>query len=204
MGKITEISVQKNNKNRCNIFIDGDFFIGVPTILVYSNSLKVGQEIDKNVLLELSEQKDRVESFDKALNYISKNLKTKKQLKEYLVKKGYSENTVRYCIDKLKEYNLIDDENYARRYIESCKSSQGKNLLSYKLMMKGLKKQDIEKVYEELEIDSKECAKQLAEKRLKNKEITKELLSKTYKYLIGKGFSYEDANYAISAFREEF
>ena len=78
MGKITEISVQKNNKNRCNIFIDGDFFIGVPTILVYSNSLTVGQEIDKNVLLELSEQKDRVESFDKALNYISKNLKTKK------------------------------------------------------------------------------------------------------------------------------
>ena len=203
MSKITNLSIQKNNKNRCNIFIDGDFFIGVPIEIVYSYSLKVGQQIEKDKLKEIAIEKDKLEIVEKAVSYISKYLKTKKQLKEYLLKKGYSNEVVFYCIDKLKEYGLIDDEKYAKRYIESSAKTKGKNLLNYKLMMKGVKKQDIESAYSSLDIDSKENAKVLAEKRLKNKEITKEIISKTYRYLISKGFTYEDANYAISSFKEE-
>ena len=43
----------------------------------------------------------------------------------------------------------------------------------------------------------------LAQKRLKDKIITKELLAKTYRYLIGRGFSYEEASYAISDYKVE-
>ena len=64
-------------------------------------------------------------------------------------------------------------------------------------MMKGLSKDMIDKIYQECQIDSKQNALYLARKKVKNKEITKELLSKTYKYIISKGFSYEDANYVI-------
>ena len=107
-----------------------------------------------------------------------------------------NEYVSRYC-DK------IDDKEYSKRYIDSVKKRQGQRLTEYKLMMKGVKKEDIESAYFESEVDGNESAKLVAEKYLKNKENTKENLAKTYRYLIGKGFSYEQATYAISQFREE-
>jgi SOS response regulatory protein OraA/RecX len=69
--------------------------------------------------------------------------------------------------------------------------------------MKGVKKEEINSAYENLEVDSKENAKIIAQKHLKNKELSKENLAKTYRYLIGKGFSYEEASFAIEQMKGE-
>lgn len=202
MSKITAITVQEKNKKRCNIYIDGDFFIGLNAEIVYENNLKVGNEIDKDRLKEITIEKDKSDALSKAINYLSKSMKTKKQIKTYLLGKGYSEEVVYYCIDKLKEYNYINDTEYAEKYILAKSKNEGKNLIQFKLMQKGVKKEDILNAFDDVEIDSKENARQLAEKRLKNKEITDELIVKTYRYIISKGFSYEDASYAIKPFKE--
>ena len=70
-------------------------------------------------------------------------------------------------------------------------------------MMKGVKKQDIEEAYSDLDIDENENAKVIAEKYLKNKEINKETLAKAYRYLIGRGFSYDQASFALSNYKED-
>lgn len=203
MSKITSITIQEKNKNRCNIFIDGDFFMAVPLELVYKYSLRTELEIDKKTLSELAKEKDMTEALSKSITYVSKTLKTKKQVKTYLFGKGYSTEVVNYCISKLEEYRYIDDKEYAKRFIESTSSSQGKNLSQYKLMMKGVKKQDIENAFDNVQIDHNENALQLAIKRLKNKEITKDILAKTYRYLISKGFTYDQVSYAIDYFKEQ-
>lgn len=204
MSKITSLTIQEKNKNRCNIYIDGDFFMALPIELAYKYSLKEGLELDKDLIDEIVLEKEKSEALSKAINYVSKSLKTKKQVITYLSGKGFSQQTIDYCIAKLKEYSYIDDYEYAKRFIEYNSINQGKHLISYKLMMKGVRKQDIEKAYEEIEVNSKENALMVAEKRLKNKEITQEVLSKTYRYLISKGFSYDDANYAIEKFKGSF
>ena len=121
----------------------------------------------------------------------------------YLLNKGFSEKTVYYVIDKLKEYNYINDEEYVKRYLEIKSRTEGKRLSDYKLMMKGVKKSDIIQAREGFDDNSKENALNIATRKMKNKEPTRENLSKVYRYLIGKGFSYEDAEYAISFFRGE-
>ena len=125
-------------------------------------------------------------------------MKTKKQVITYLYNKNYSYDIVNYCIEKLLEYKLIDDKEYAKRYFETCSKTQGKKLSEYKLMLKGVKKDDIESAMSEKDLPMKEYAKELALKHIKNKERTKENLAKTYRYLIGRGFSYEEANYAVT------
>lgn len=202
MPKITKLSIQEKNKNRCNVFVDGCFFIALPIELVYKHSLKVGLEIIPREFEQIVFEKERSEALSKATNYVTKTLKTKKQVLEYLLGKGYNQDTVNYCLDKLIEYRLIDDEEYAKRFIESVSKGEGVNLTRYKLMMKGLNKQVIENIYNDAQIDSKENAKNLAVKRMKNKEINKENLSKTYRYLISKGFTYDDATYAIDCIKE--
>lgn len=203
MSVITEISPQNRNKNRCNVFVDGDFSFAVSIDLVVKYGLKKNFELDNKLKDEIIAEDSVLYAFSLSTAYLSRSLKTKKQVITYLKNKGFDDKIVYYVIDKLKEYDFINDEEYVRRYLETYSASQGKRLADYKLMMKGISKNDIENVREFFNDDSKNNALRIAEKRLKNKVISRELLSKTYRYLIGKGFSYEDAEFAISAFKEK-
>ena len=203
MPKITLISLQGKNKSRCNVFVDGEFYSGVSMETVIKFRLKVGMEVAREELDNIILESERSEALAKAADYISTRLKTKREIKDYLIKKGYSEEIAWCCVDKLKEYDYVNDKEYSKRYVESTAKKQGKRLTEYKLMMKGVRKDDISAAYSECEIDGNENAKNIAIKYLKNKDITKENLAKTYRYLIGKGFSHDEAGYAISAFKEE-
>ena len=203
MPSITEISAQKNVKNRYNLYIDGEFFVGLSLETIMKARLKVGMEIEKDKLSEIVLENEKSDALNKACNYISKSLKTKREVKDYLLGKGFSEEVVWHCIDKLKEYNYIDDEEYSKKYVETNSKGQGRRLIEYKLMMKGVKKADISTAYEECDIDGKENARNVAVKYLKNKEITIEILAKAYRYLIGRGFSHDEVSYALLIFKKE-
>jgi len=200
MPQITEIKIQEKNKKRCNLFIDGEFFSGISLETVIKNNLKVGQDVDEKSLAVLIDESNKVEALSKAVDYVSKTLKTKRQVKEYLLKKGYTEEVAWYCVDKLKEYDYINDEKYSERFIETTCKTQGRKLTEYKLMMKGIRKEDITSAYENVDIDGKENAKNIVEKYLRNKEKNKENFAKAYRYLISKGFSYDEASFALSQF----
>ncbi len=203
MPKITALTIQERDKERCNLFIDGEFYCGLTLEAVIKHQLKVNLEITREQLDDIIKENSYSEAFSKALGYVSKALKTKRQVKDYLLKKGYEESIVWQVIDKLKEYKYVDDVEYSKRYIESFSSAQGKRLVEYKLMTKGIRKEDIALAYEELSVNYVESAVTVAKKHMKNKEKTKENILKTYRYLIGKGFSYDEAQSAISTFSEE-
>lgn len=203
MGRITLIKVQEKDKEKCNVFIDGDFSFSAPLEVVLKEGFSVGTVLDCAELNRVICAVERAEAFQKSLSYVSRGLKTKKQVRDYLLRKGYDEELVYECIDKLKEYGYINDVEYAKRYIEGNSKSQGKRLLQYKLMTKGIKRDVAELVYDELDIDSHADAEKIIFKYLKNKEINKENLAKAYRYLISRGFSYEDASFAVSRYMED-
>ena len=203
MSEITMVSVQEKNKNRCNVFVDGSFSFAVSIDLALKYGLKKGFVLDDSILREITIEDEKMRAYSIATKYLSRALKTKKQVITYLRGKEISDGVIYQVIDKLKEYGFINDEEYAKRYLETCSSSQGKRLVDYKLMMKGVKKTDIESAREEVFVDGKENALRIAQRRLKNKEMTKENILKTYRYLIGKGFSYEEAEFAVAPFKGE-
>ena len=202
MATITAINIQTKNKDRCNVFLDGEFAFGLSVETAVKYSLKVGLRVDQNEIREICFESEKIEALEKSISYVSGRLKTKRQVKEYLMRKGYAEQIVFFVIDKLKEYDYINDVNFAKRYLESCYKKEGRKLSDYKLMAKGVKKSDIETARCDVEIDTLTSACELAKKHLKNKEITKENLQKTYRYLIGKGFSYEEASFALKEYKE--
>ncbi len=203
MATITSISVQEKNKKRCNLFLDNEFFAGVSLETALKFRLKVGIEVDQKDLAEILFDSEKIEGLEKAISFTSKSLKTKKQVVDYLYRKGYSSDIVNHCVDKLIEYKLIDDGAFARRYIETTSKNQGRHLAEFKLMQKGVRKDDINSAFSETYVDSKENARAMAIKHFKNKEKTKENIAKTYRYLIGRGFTYEEASYAVEVFNKE-
>lgn len=203
MAIITQIVVQERKKDRCNVFVDGEFAFAISLELVLKFRLKAGCEISEQELDNIVFEGQKAEALSKALNYVSKSLKTNKQVKTYLFGKGYNENVVFYVLDKLKEYSYINDADYARQYVENCSLTQGKRMIEAKLMAKGIRKADIDLAFDSIEIPQKENAIKLAQKYLRNKEKTRENFAKTYRYLMGRGYSYEEADFAVSSFKEE-
>ena len=51
--KITKLEVQKNDKNRVNLYVDDEFYSGIPAELVYLEHLKTGLEIDEKDLKKI-------------------------------------------------------------------------------------------------------------------------------------------------------
>ncbi len=209
MPTITSITAQTKNKERCNLFIDGEFYAGLSLETVMSFRLKVGQEITEKQLTEVILEGEKGVALSKATNYISKNLKTKHQVKVYLEGKGYSPEIITYCIDKLIEYGYINDVEYSIRYLESVYNKQGEKLSQMKLFQRGVGKENIRlafiKFNENLQLnnfngqnDSESVAYKIAQKYTKNKEKNLENKAKTYRYLIGKGFSGEEVVNALS------
>jgi regulatory protein len=114
MGKITSITRQAKNKNRVSIFVDGEYFGSLDEKTFVESGLKSGDGLDDETWKVISEQAENQSAFNKGISYISKLMRSEKQLTDYLNKKGYEDAAVEYALRKMKEYKYIDDEEYAK------------------------------------------------------------------------------------------
>jgi len=200
MSEITDIKPQIKNKNRCSVYVDGQFFCGLLNETAIIHKLKIGQFVEKSFLEQIQLDNEKNHALDKALNYITRSMKTKKQIEKYLISKGYIPLVTEYVLGKLKEYNFVDDYEYAKSYANYKSNSKGKKLIEMDLRMKGAAQEDIDKALSEIG-DEIESAKNVLNKYIKNKEMTKENLYKAYKYLLSKGYEYDTAKNALSSLK---
>jgi len=148
--KITELKLQKNGKFY-NVYIDGDFLCSVNDELIITHHLFVGKEINGEELLEIKKEASLRKAYNLSINYLAIRNRTEKEVEDYLVGKGFDQNTIRLTLKKLKEYKFIDDEYFIELYIKG-KIGEGhsKNKIKYNLIKKGLVEEVIET---KLEID---------------------------------------------------
>lgn len=202
MSLITKIEPQAKNKDRVNIFLDGEFKLGCSLELAMLNHLKVNTEISDEQLEKLVFENEKGQALNKAVTLLGKNLKTRRQMRTYLNDKGYSKNIVDYVIDKLSEYNYINDINYATIYVKSVKNKYGKLKIINNLRQKGISEKDIDEVMQEFESDTQSILT-LAQKYMKNKEINQDNMAKLYRHLLSKGFGYEEVNSVVRSIKGE-
>ena len=193
MSKITDITPQKNNKSRVNIYIDGEFACGMESIIALENRLKVGTQISLEELRELSRQSDIESAFTKAVKLLSRALKTQQELKNYLTNKGYSLDVIDIVIGKLKSYNYINDTEYATAYINEKKTKNGKKKIYIELRQKGVSDKILEKVLKTITKEQEiQTIKRLTEKYIKGKTLDIKLKKNLANYLYSRGFEWGD------------
>lgn len=201
MSIITKIEMQKNNKNRVNLYLDEEFFMGVSAELVYTHNLTKNLEIDKENLTKLLNDEMFLKAKTKALNIISRCDQSENKLKEKL-SKDFEEPIIDKVIYFLKEYALIDNTLLANKLVQDSINLKrnGKKRISFELQKKGLDIDSIEQALETLDTEKElENAIFLAKKReklLKNKTHI-EKYKKIYQHLAYKGYSYDIAKKAL-------
>lgn len=201
MNEITAITPQVKDKTRCNIYIDGRFYCGLTIETVIKNRLKIGQTVSLEELENAQLESEKNTALDKALNHISATRKTEKQVRDFLVKKGYLPTVIDFVIEKMRGYGFLDDNEYAEAYVGFASRKKGSRLIRMELKSKGVSEEYIEGALDSVDEKTQvETAKEILRKYMRGKESTRENLQKAYRYLMGKGFDYEVAKTALAEF----
>lgn len=193
---ITKVEVQKNNKNRVNVYVDDEYVFSCDAELVYKYDLKKQKSIQLEELKEIIADDNYIKAKNMALRYIERAYKTEKEMKDKLINKGYDEATIKRVISFLKEYNFIDDRKYADMYIKDKQKNSGKNKIKYDLLKRGINQSIVDSVTESLTSECEEdSARVLAEKKYKaiiKREVDRrKIYEKLLRFLVSKGYTWE-------------
>ena len=201
--EITAITPQKKDKTRCNIEVDGRFYCGMKLETVVKNRLKVGVSVTPEYLSALQLESEKQTALDKALTHISFSMKTEKEVRDFLIKKGYLQDVCDFVVEKMREHALLDDEAYARSYAESAGKRKGSRLIALELRRKGISDEAIEGAVSEMGEET-ESARATLEKYLRGKDITDpKIIRKAYAHLLSRGYDYDTARAALEAFKND-
>lgn len=202
MSEITSIEPQVKDKTRCNVYIDGRFYCGIKLEVAIKYHLKAGMHIEKSQLDEIQLETEKSQTLDKAMTHLSATMKTTKQMRDFLAKKGYTEAVQDYVLERLEYYKFIDDFAYCRAYVESV-HGKGKRAIEIDLIKRGADRRAIETVLSEIEEDDDEaCA--VLQKYMRGKVADKQTLYKGLKYLLSKGYDMDTAKSALEKFGEVY
>jgi len=172
--------------------------------------LKVGDEIDPQ---EVRRTDLSVSLLEKALNWLTLRPRSKKEIRDYLMKKTKSLKTGgslrEEVMEKLGELKLIDDEKFALWWLEQRQQfrPKGRWVLSGELRQKGVDRQLIDQILDETlnEGDELELAAKVLAKRggRFSKLALREKKQKFYNLLARRGFGSEVVRQAIDEYLEK-
>ena len=197
MPKITAVSQQVKRQDRYSIFVDGEYTLSLSAAQLIESAIATGDELEARRIVELVELSGYGKMLDRAYNYLSYRPRSSKEVKDYLAKKGCDQPTISKIIAALQEQKLLDDKNFAEIWISERRQFQLKSRrqLEYELRQKGIEKAVIDASLSEIPNDDTSTIKELIERKsLINKYGSRE---KLIKYLVSKGFSYNDIRAAL-------
>ena len=104
--KITKIEVQKKDKHRYNIFLDGSFAFGLYEDSVLKYGLRTKDELDEKKIKEMREFDEFGYGKKAAYSFLAYKPRSKKELVKKLKQKKISDKIIEDIIKILEKQNL--------------------------------------------------------------------------------------------------
>lgn len=107
---------KKIGKNKYKIYFDNtELVLYEDIILKYELLLK--KDIDVFLIDKIIDENRYYDAYELALSYIEIKLRNRKEIKDYLYKKGFDDNIISFVIEKLDKLNLLNDTKYIEAFI---------------------------------------------------------------------------------------
>ncbi len=203
MPVITDIKQQKRLQARYSIWLDGQYAFSLSDLDLSNSSLRVGQELAASEVESWLARSSEGKAYDAALRYLSYRSRSEHELKTYLSRKEYDEETMGGVLERLRHIGLADDAAFARSWISNrqlLKPSSRRRLVA-ELMQKGVPKDVISEALAGLSSDDQDSVllqiierkRHLSQYQDKNKLIA---------YLARQGFGYDEIRRALGSLEE--
>lgn len=207
MAVITKITTQQKNQARYNVYLDHgkgeEFAFSVDEDVLIKFQLKKGLELDDFSLMEIHYQDDIRKSYNSAVAYLAKRMRSVKEVRDFLLKKEIEDPVIHEVIHKLVQQKYLEDQEYAFAYVRSQinTTDKGPDLIQLELKDKGIEKSMIEIALKEYSDDQQfEKAAKLCEKFVQKntKDSNKVIKKKMENMLLRKGYSFDIIHKAVN------
>lgn len=131
MAIITEIKNQKRNADRFNVYLDGEFALGLAASV--AAGLRVGQNLSPVEIVALQQQDDVEKAKNSALQLIARRPRSEAEIERSLRKKGFDDPVIEQVIARLLEVDLLNDAEFAAYWVEQREVFRPRSKLALRL-----------------------------------------------------------------------
>ena len=197
---VTEI--RPVTKQKYQIDVEGE-----PAFVLYKGEvsryhLEKDREISAEVYREIVEEVLTKRAKLRAMHLLEQGDRTKKGLRENLLKNGYPSEAVEEAMAYVESFHYIDDKRYALTYIQNQSGKKGRARIQMELRQKGVPQEYIDQAFQETEedTDARGVIRELIlKKRREQGPMEEKERQKLYGFLMRRGFSSSDI---LSVLRE--
>ena len=194
--QITDIQIDEKYPARCTLFLDCQQFGIVDSSLITKLGLRIGLEIEAEVLQKLIEADGVTKTKDLIIDLLRNQTFSKQQIIDLLGRKGYSETTIDTTLAELEQLGFIKGESYARSWVDRRRRSKprGKKVLKRELVSKGIDKTTADNVLDAIDdTDEAGIALQVARKQaVRYRSLLPHVAKRRmHDFLLRRGFDYD-------------
>ncbi len=184
---------EERKKGMTALYIDGEYAVSVDTVTLASSGFHTGSDITDDELYELLRASRISRAKEKALYLIEYRSRTRKELRDKLLPL-FGEEAAEAAIERLEQLGLIDDEGFARDYAEQLikRKLYSRERAAFEMMKKGIDKDIIEEVLDEMEPDPTEQIRQLLSTKYVRRLSNEKDRLRTVNALKAMGFRWSD------------
>ncbi len=189
---ITEVAAV--TKSRYRVVLDGETAFILYKGELHRFHIKQGEELEEDARQSIFHEILPKRAKLRCMNLLKARDYTRKQLEDKLKQGGYPADIIEEAVAYVESYGYINDENYARSFIEYHLQTKSRKRMENDLTQKGVSKELIRKVFDELkeeglEVDEAAMIKELLlKKNFHFQESTYEERQKMSAFLYRKGF----------------
>lgn len=189
------LKYQKGKNNEYKIITDKEEYKLYDDIII-KYELLLRHEIREVEFNKIIQENNMLKAYYTALKIVSIKMRSEKELKELLKKKGYNFSEINYAIDKLKKEGYLKHEVYIEAYIHDMLNLYliGEAKILNDLIKLGFKENEIMPFLNKVDNDIyiEKINKYVNKKAKVNKRSVNDFKKRILSELINKGFNKED------------
>ncbi len=196
--RITDIKQQVKRAQRYSVFVDGKYVFSLSEGELIKSGIKIDREYSQDELEELKKTAILDKAYMRALDLLARRARSEWELRDYLKRKDYDQETAEIILAKLAAGGYVDDYAFAKSWVENRRllKSTSRRRLWQELKQKRIADEIISQVLDEDETDEVEVLKELiAKKRTQSRYQDDE---KLLAYLMRQGYRYDDVKAAMA------
>ena len=202
--KVLSLKPTSRKKNYFNVTLENGDKYNLHENSIISYNIKENHFIENKIINQALDITEREIIKNKIIVLLSYRQRSKKELKDTFVSKGYNIDNVLIVIDKLEQRKYLDDRLFTKMMASHLvkEKNLGRYLVEQKLLHYGIDVSEMEPIVSDLYKKyppSKTIKKILNKKKISIRNTLKNKL-KMINYLKRKGFHFDDINAIIKSY----
>lgn len=136
--KIKTFRKLKNGQYQLQLEDERELMVYEDLILKYD--LLLHKQLTEETMKQIAKDNKKQEGYYTALKFLKKQMKSKREIRDYLLKREYDTAVIEYAVKRLTDQGYLNDKNYASSFVQHqlLLTNNGPIKIKYELQKKGI------------------------------------------------------------------